>query len=111
MSQFIRRRREFSEPSSPGLAADSGAFREAYPALSEYLTCCQHEDGSPREPSSLSIFAEHGSFKACLNDRDTGEVAFFTADCALDLFEIVEAGLVGHTADWRVSKAKRGGRK
>ena len=34
MSQFIRRRREFSEPSSPGLAADSGAFREAYPALS-----------------------------------------------------------------------------
>jgi len=76
-------------------------FAEKYEALHEYLTLSVWEDGSSRMTSTISLFTDNGQWKARLNDRDEGTVAFVAAEGFIALLEALETGLRDGTLDWR----------
>jgi len=104
-------------PTDPNRAAVNGVipigdgkFTDKHPTLVEFLTRVVWEDGSPREKGSVFVFIEDGMVKACLNDKDSLQVAFVSSVTFAGLWEALEKGLRDDTLDWRVSsqgKSKR----
>jgi len=88
-------------------------FAEKYEALHEYLCLTAWEDGSTRQTSTISLFVDNGQWKARLNDREDGLVAFVAADGFIALLEALESGLRDGTLDWREDRfaAKPKGKK
>lgn len=84
-------------------------FSKEFPALWDLITCTRFSDGSLRTPATLIMFVEDGMWKACLSDRETGRVAFVTADCQNALLPSLEDALQTGKLDWRVSR--QGGQK
>lgn len=78
-------------------------FLKDYPVLAEFLMRVLWEPGQPREKGSVFTFFEDGMFKACLNDKDTGQVAFLSSSSFAGLWEAVEKGLAKNALDWRLS--------
>lgn len=114
MAQFLKRREMGSgkakEVESRALESVDPAFFKKYPALSEFLWLDQWDAETPRTRGTFTVFFEEGSFKAALNDRDGGSVAFVSKGSFTALLDALEKGLVGHSLDWRES-SKKGGAK
>lgn len=118
MSDRLKRRQpRTTDPTAAGYspaAYGDEAFAKKYPLLLEFLSLELWEPGVPRTKGSLFLFLEDGCFKACLNDKDTDEVAFVTKPSFAALLDAVERGLAQGTLDWRLStqgKARRNGRR
>lgn len=67
-------------------------FAKLYPALWEFMTAAEYDDGSPRQKSSLTTFTQDGLFKALLKDPDnerclwgSGETFSAALQCLNDL--------------------------
>lgn len=86
-------------------------FLRQYPALVEYLDLDRFDDGRPRATSTLLVFVDAGVLKACLNDRQMGEVAFVSAASFEGLLEALEKGLAEGSLDWRQAGAGRSKKK
>lgn len=88
-------------------------FQRRWPAIHEHLSLTEHDGGETRATSSLTLFCEDGRLKVCLSDKDNGRMAFASADTFQGLLDLLEAGLVTGSMDWRVSRTPsgRGGRK
>lgn len=82
-------------------------FAGDYPALYEYLAAVLFDDGTPRETSTLTVFVEHGRFKAAVNDRQNEGVLFCTANTYGELLEVIEECLKSGEGDWRDKSGKR----
>lgn len=95
---------------SPGGELGDPWFIARFPALAEFLSAVQWDDGKRRVPGSLTLFVEEGLIKTCLNDKDGGNVCFLTADTLEGLLGSLEKGLVEGGLDWRRSKPM-GGKK
>lgn len=109
MAKFLKRRPS-SEPtekmaSGVPLEETDKAFAKAYPALAEFLSLESWDEKTTRERGTVTVFWEEGSFKASVNDRDGGRVAFVTKTVFTELLAHVDKGLSGDTLDWRLSKA------
>jgi hypothetical protein len=76
-------------------------FHSDYPTLAAYLTAAAWPDGEVRQLSSLVIFCEDGVFKACLSDKDTGNVLWASSRVWSDLPLSLEARLTEDSPDWR----------
>lgn len=112
-SRYFELRRKESEtvpikkPDSP--APDGGVSRSTregddwvlYPTLMEYLTEDRYEDGSSRRTSTVTLFAQDGQVKGCVNDRDNDCSAFFSAASIESLLAVIESKLKESSADWR----------
>lgn len=74
-----------------------------YPLLAEHLTCRFYEGDppTPRETSTLLIFAQEGVFKACLRDRATKRALWVSCPLWSELLAVLEAGLSDEHAVWR----------
>jgi len=81
---------------------------EDFPEFYEHLTATAYEDGGARVTSTLLIFVDNGVLKLCLNDRDNGRSAFFTATDLMSAIHAMESALRENTVDWR-SKRQSGG--
>lgn len=97
-------------PGRPEAAAVDGvlpvldeAFVRDYPTLAEFLTRVLWEPGVPREKGSVFVFYEDGVFKACLNDKDSLQVAFTSSTTFTGLWKALEKGLKANSLDWRLS--------
>lgn len=87
--------------------SDEG-FMKKHPVLYEYLTDVKWDDGTAREPSTLSLFVEDGRFKAALNDKAMRRSLYVSGDRFQDAILALEKALTGQTPDWRVWKAGKG---
>jgi hypothetical protein len=76
-----------------------------YPHLFEFLTERAYDDGSEREPGTMTVFLERGWLKACLNDKDGGMVAFVASESLAGLLGACDEGLAYDNLDWRQQKA------
>lgn len=74
------------------------------PLLMEHLSCAQWEEGGTRKTSTLLLFVDAGTLKACLNDRSVGRAAFVSANSLRGLLDALEAGLMEDALEWRSSK-------
>lgn len=88
------------------LAARDDDLHGLYPVLHDFLTL-QGCEGKARKVGSVSLFAEDGKWKAALNDRDGGLVAFCSADSFAGLLEALDRGLKSGSLDWRDSKFRK----
>lgn len=84
---------------------------KSHPALWEYLTLDQWEDGSHRQTSTLSVFWGSNGLQAALNDREAGLVAFASGDSLDVLLAALEHGLQTDSLDWRASFQAKGQKK
>jgi hypothetical protein len=107
MSEFLRRRK--AETAAPHLEVSEQDrwWVAEYPALAEHLGCPRWPDGAVRETTTILLFVEAGAWKACINDRAEGMVAFVAAGGPRTLLERVEKGLVEGTLDWRPQRRGR----
>lgn len=114
MAQFLKRRESGSEKVSKlegqSVSEADGAFFKKYPALSEFLDLEEWEPGQTRERGTMTLFFEQGAFKAAVNDRDSGLVAFVSKQSFQGLLEAIEKGLQTGSLDWRAQKGKVQGR-
>jgi hypothetical protein len=76
----------------------------AFPTVWEFISLVTWEDGSARVPGSITLFAEEATWKACLNDKGMGLVAFASAGSVEGLLEALEHGLSTGLMDWRKSR-------
>lgn len=110
MGKFAERR----VPRGPGPVASrvdhSSKLALQLPALWEYLTLCEWEDGKERETASLTVFFGEGLLKACISDKDAGLVAFVSGESLEGLLQALERGLAEGTLDWRRQREAGGGR-
>jgi len=105
-------RKPTQKPGAPSLArATDDSFAKDYEMLFEMMTHTTWDDGTPRQTSSLTIFAEDGCWKACLSDRELGTVTFVTSKTVLGLLVALEDGLEECTLDWRQKVANGAGGK
>lgn len=87
-----------------GLAIiDPGVVLSPFEALFEYLSVDRYEDGSARAVATLLIFAEDGSWKACLNDRAEARSTWATGSSIEACLEALDVALKSGSADWRRS--------
>ncbi len=88
--------------------AQAGDWGTRLPAITEFLTAIVWDDGTPRLRGSLILFSEEGLWKLCLSDKDSGRVAFVTAQTPVEVFGAAEKGLAAGSLDWRASKSAGG---
>jgi hypothetical protein len=93
-------------------ALDPG-FLVEYPALHQFMCRQTNPDGSPRRPSSLTVFTEDGLFKACLNEKDLGLALYASGDTFPGALLALETRLHAPKVEWRRSawQKGRGGKK
>jgi len=87
---------------SGGLVSDPVWLHE-YPALHDYLTLGTGTDGLARRTSTLTLFAELGSWKCYLNERDAGASLCATGPSVQDALSALEAMLEAENTPWRFS--------
>jgi hypothetical protein len=100
---WIKKLRRPEDSPGGGAAASDPDWVSELPALHDYLTLLQDPDGSPRRPSTLTLFAEHGSFKVYLNDRDSGASLCASGSTVAATLSALEVMLEGDSAPWRFS--------
>lgn len=88
------------------LAASDRDFYGKYPTLHDFLTLTGW-GGKGREAGSVTLFAQDGKFKAVVNDKDGGNIAFVSGDSVAGLLEAMDKGLKGGHLDWRANKFKK----
>lgn len=89
----------------------SSPFVREYPCLWEWMTLTAWEDGTSRNPTSITLFLDEGRLKAAVNDREGNRVAFVSAWTVEDLLRSVEDGLLGQSLDWRRSGGGGSGKR
>lgn len=88
---------------SAEFALEECGFGEEYPGIWEFVAR-QSYQGNPRATGKVVIFAEGGKATLCLIDRNTGQVAFFTAEKLSEAVLGCEKALQEGSLDWRVDK-------
>ena len=87
-----------SPPSDP-------EFEKAYPALWEYLTVTSWGKDQPRKTSTITLFADDGTWKVSLNDRDQGYGLFATGATFGDALNTLEELLTAPAGTpWRKNR-------
>jgi len=104
MSWVSKLRRPSGEAGRPADAVDQQWVHDL-PALHEFLTLGTHADGSPRRTSTLTLFADGGSWKCFLNERDGGASLCATGGSIADALSALEVMLEGENPPWRFSDA------
>jgi hypothetical protein len=107
---FLKKAAEKDAKSAGTISKDGEQFAKKYPALLEYLTTDKWPEGGERVVSTLMMFCEDGTFKACLNDRDAGKSLWVSGASVPDALEALESILRHGGGEWRVNsqfKAKK----
>jgi hypothetical protein len=107
MAEFLRKELTGGEGACP---SPDGLFEldvSALPALLEHLSVAQWEDGSERETSTLLVFTEDGTWKACLNDRSHDRTAWAAGRSLVGLLLGLEAAVAAGTVEWRRPARKK----
>jgi hypothetical protein len=92
------------EASNP-LEEDKWLGKHVY--LCEYLATTKWDDGSPREPSSISVSVSDGSVLCALNDKDLKQSMYTSARTLQEALKLMEEALSSAKGSWRPWKAGR----
>lgn len=103
---FVRRNQAAAAAQSAGGVNGSG-LAERYPAVWEYLSVSQYEDGTARRTSTLMLFVDASGVKVCLNDRDADLTCWITASSPGEALEALETALQAGRAEWQKPVKKK----
>jgi hypothetical protein len=106
--KFLHKVMEEQAERQEALSGPAKKWRDAHPALSEYLETDEWENGDARSTSTLLLFCDGGGFKACLNDRDANRSLWVTGVSFLDVLEALEGLLASGGGEWRANGPFKG---
>lgn len=101
----IRKRQASQNNGKPAEWKGDADSVQSYPALVERLTALAFEDGSKRVPDTLTIMARDRSWRAVLNDKETGDALWVGADSLAGLLEALEVELNADEPNWKGGSA------
>ncbi len=101
MAKFVRKAVASVDRRNAALSDEAEKWREAHPAIDEYMTLETCDDGSPRVVSMLCMFWEAGTFKVALQDRQEGVSLWSAAQSIIEALDALEARLQAGDGDWR----------
>lgn len=84
---------------------DDNDTKSLFPTLWDYMTQDRWDDGTPRETSSLLIFAQDGMLKAMLRDRENGQCLWTAGVSVATVMFQLDTALNDPNADWKADKA------
>lgn len=76
-------------------------FAKAYPLLLTYLLDVFWDDGSPREPSALSLTIKDGLWQAALNDKALKQSFYSSGPDMAAALKLLEKALQDGVGAWR----------
>jgi hypothetical protein len=106
LPRFVGRKNALRDDRRRELTVTDGWYQQC-PATREYLELTQWEDGSPRQPSTVTIFVEHGLVKLCLHDRDQNRSCWVSGDSFEAAWASLEDGLAAGNVEWRERQGPR----
>jgi hypothetical protein len=103
MEDFQMKRPVTASGSGPLRAAPVDETLATFPVLADYLTSLFYDGDPPvpRETATLLLFAQDGSFRACLRDRAERRCLWVATPSWADLLTVLELGLSDENAVWR----------
>lgn len=99
--RYVRKPDPSPVPGASLRPAESDALGSLRPAIWEYLTCEQWEDGTPRQTATVTVFWEDSRVKLCLNDRFAGRSLWVSGESLIAALDALEGQLEAGTGDWR----------
>lgn len=93
---------------APARRGDDWVLR---PSIMEFLAEDRYEDGSARRTGTINLFVQDGQVKGCINDRDTNQNSFVSAESIEELLAVIEAKLSSSSVEWRDAGGKSTRRK
>jgi hypothetical protein len=109
MEGVIMKKPESEATRTPGgVTPFDDVWLGTYPTIGEYLSTDSWDDGSVREPSSLSISLRDGQTLLALNDKSMRRSIYTQADTLEDALGLLEAALAGGKCTWRPWGGKKG---
>jgi len=88
-----------------GQTAECVEMPVRWPEIYHHLVDSVWPDGKARETSSLTVFAEDGLFKVCLNNKAEGFVCFMSGPGFYAVLDALQESLADGSVDWRKSRA------
>lgn len=76
-----------------------------YKHVCEYLVTTKWDDGSPREPSAISVSVSDGALMIALNDKDLKQSIYTSAETLQEALKLMEDSLASSKVTWRPWKA------
>jgi len=110
MAEFVRRVVAKGERRQTALDERGKDWMMAYPAIWEYMTLEEHEDGAARERSLLMILVEDGIVKGCVQDRDQGQSLWASGTGVPGVLEALDRHLQEGTGEWRQMRQQGNGK-
>jgi hypothetical protein len=108
----LKKRSAGLERSSQGASIESfGSWAKTYPSLCEFLASTTYEDGSSRECGTLTLGTADGRLRVSLNDKDTNQYCFLTADSLEKALKRACQAIEAGDGDWRESDPEYGKKK
>jgi len=111
MASILKRRASRKKADARGQAAVDDALAKKYPALAEFLLCETWGKGEARQTGTIMVFAEDGSLKAWVHDRDQGQATFISAVGWDELLQTVDQGLAADDLEWRAKGSRGSGKR
>jgi len=98
---FIRKKDDMMTGATDLPIAQDEHMGELFPAILEYMTRTQDDEGQPRKTATVTVCVQDGYWKATLNDRQTGLQCWVTAGSALESIKALEAALIDPKTIWK----------
>lgn len=96
------------EGKSVGPGVSDPQMQQRCPTLWQFLTTCQYDDGTAREPSTLLVFLQDGSLKGMIRDKDGDRCLWAAARSLVGLLDALDGALGDPGADWRPDRKAAG---
>ncbi len=102
-------RRTGGGPNSPaGAPIPKCPLQEQFPCVVEWIMEVNYSDGEVRQPGTISLFrGTDGTIRACITDKDDGQIAFMTGRTLTDLLVNLQLAMDEGCVDWRLPKQGR----
>lgn len=104
---FLKKRKSAKTATPDAIYAYRSATDETSYSCLYTLLALKKFEGETRELGSISLFAEQGRLKACVSDKDNGQVAFITLEELDTAFQEIEEALQNDSLTWREMKQKK----
>lgn len=93
------------------LPVERGKVLIAFASVLDFLSTKSWPDGSVRVTGTITLSMENSLWKACVKCRDSGGVAFVSAETPDGLLKALDKGLEANNLEWRNDRFQEGNGK
>lgn len=104
VAKWVRKAVERQRSAAEAKSVEGAEWEASHPALWEYMSLEEGEEGKERITSMLCVFSEKGVVKVCLQDRQEALSLWASGQSLVEALDALEAVLQAGTGDWRAAR-------